>query len=230
MFALFFLVGICLIVSTVAAVWLLVLAFRQSILWGLAVFFLPFANIVFAIKYWHEAKKPFLINVGATVAAIKMFFVAGVAVMMNAAQGEMAMAGNPSYTFDATTTKESAGHDDTKTGSLHAFAQEAAAVRAENNAIQLEPSSPSMAPVHATLAAPAPIQRRVHFGNIPVDQVDDSYVGKMVRVVSTDGLNSTARVTATSPGSISFARDFAGGEVAFDLTRSEIESIEAIRR
>ena len=163
------------------------------------------------------------------MAAFMMFFVAGGAVMMQAAQGEMAMAGNPSYTFDATMMEESdPGHDDTATGSLHAFAQEAAAARAEDHVY--EPSSPSMDSVRASMAAPAPVPRRVHFGNIPVDEVDDSYVGKMVRVVSTDGLNSTARVTATSPGSISFERDFAGGEIAFDLARGEIESVEAIRR
>ena len=40
----------------------LVVAFRQSVLWGLAVFFLPFANLVFLIKYWYEAKKAFLIQ------------------------------------------------------------------------------------------------------------------------------------------------------------------------
>ena len=56
------------IVSLVGFVWLCVLAFRQHIGWGLAVFFLsPIAAIVFAIKHWQESKKPFLIYAGSTV-------------------------------------------------------------------------------------------------------------------------------------------------------------------
>lgn len=50
------------LVTLVGSIMFLVVAFRQSVLWGLAVLFLPFANIVFLIKYWYEAKKAFLIQ------------------------------------------------------------------------------------------------------------------------------------------------------------------------
>ena len=64
------------IVSLVGFVWLCVLAFKEHIGWGLAVFFLsPIGAIVFAIKHWQESKKPFLIYAGSTVA----FFVLAIA-------------------------------------------------------------------------------------------------------------------------------------------------------
>jgi len=64
------------IVSLVGFVWLCVLAFKEHIGWGLAVFFLsPIAAIVFAIKHWEDSKKPFLIYAGSTV----MFFVLAIA-------------------------------------------------------------------------------------------------------------------------------------------------------
>ena len=57
------------IVSLVAFVWLCVLAFKEHIGWGLAVFFLsPIGAIVFAIKHWQATKKPFLIYAGSTAA------------------------------------------------------------------------------------------------------------------------------------------------------------------
>ena len=57
------------IVSLVAFVWLCVVAFKKHIGWGLAVFFLsPIAAIVFAIKYWQDSKKPFLIYAGSVAA------------------------------------------------------------------------------------------------------------------------------------------------------------------
>lgn len=43
--------------SFVGAVMVLIEAFKASILWGLAYIFLPFANIVFVITHWQDAKR-----------------------------------------------------------------------------------------------------------------------------------------------------------------------------
>ncbi len=51
--------------------WLLSFAYKQSRLWGLAVFFLsPIAAIVFAKKHWKVAKKPFLVYVSSFCLAL----------------------------------------------------------------------------------------------------------------------------------------------------------------
>jgi len=49
-------------VSFVGSVMFLVAAFRESALWGLAVIFLPFASLVFLIKYWSDVKRAFLVQ------------------------------------------------------------------------------------------------------------------------------------------------------------------------
>lgn len=46
----------------VGGVMLLVAAFKEDILWGLGVMLVPFANIVFLVKFWSAAKKGFLIQ------------------------------------------------------------------------------------------------------------------------------------------------------------------------
>ncbi|GEM_PF-2076486 len=51
-------------------VWLLVLAFKKSTRWGLAVFFIPFVSFYFSAKFWAETKRPFLIHSGASAALI----------------------------------------------------------------------------------------------------------------------------------------------------------------
>jgi len=51
------------LVSLAGTVMLLVAAFRAGILWGLAVFFLPLANVVFVVAKWELAKKAFLVQV-----------------------------------------------------------------------------------------------------------------------------------------------------------------------
>lgn len=55
------------LVALVGGIWILVLAFRKSVWWGLGSLFIPFVGIVFAIMNWTEAKVPFLIEVGGVV-------------------------------------------------------------------------------------------------------------------------------------------------------------------
>ena len=61
--------------SIVTYIWLTVLAFKKSTGWGLAVLLLsPFAMIFYAIKFWDEAKKPFLIHMGSIAGIFVIFF------------------------------------------------------------------------------------------------------------------------------------------------------------
>src|SRR5688572_2934285 len=49
--------GVCTVVF--ATVWFLVLAFRRHLAWGLAVLLVPFANLIFLMCAWRNAKRPF---------------------------------------------------------------------------------------------------------------------------------------------------------------------------
>jgi len=59
--------GLGLLLSLVGGLWLVILAFRQSLLWGLAVFFIPFASLFFIVKYWTEARTPFFVSLVSVV-------------------------------------------------------------------------------------------------------------------------------------------------------------------
>ncbi len=56
-----FLVVVALVAMFIGSVVLIVRAFQTSVLWGLAYLFVPFAALVFVVKYWDETKKPFAI-------------------------------------------------------------------------------------------------------------------------------------------------------------------------
>ncbi|WFB36774.1 hypothetical protein P3T73_03235 [Kiritimatiellota bacterium B12222] len=47
------------VLSFAASIWYVIVAFQQSVGWGLAVFFLPFADVFFLFCHWQEAKRPF---------------------------------------------------------------------------------------------------------------------------------------------------------------------------
>lgn len=42
----------------------IVVAFKESILWGLGVLFLPFVSLIFLILHWRTAKTPFFWQIG----------------------------------------------------------------------------------------------------------------------------------------------------------------------
>ena len=58
------------IVSLVAGIWFLVVAFSESVLWGLGILFLPMANVVFAAMHWEKAKPAFLAHMAGVVIVI----------------------------------------------------------------------------------------------------------------------------------------------------------------
>jgi len=64
MVALFYLGGL---ITLIGAIWLLVVAFKKSIWWGLGSLLIPFVSLIFVILNWQDSKKPFLIQVAGVV-------------------------------------------------------------------------------------------------------------------------------------------------------------------
>jgi hypothetical protein len=58
------------VLALVGAIWLLVVAFKKSVWWGLGSFFIPFVNVIFAIMNWQVSKTPFLIMIGGIVLCV----------------------------------------------------------------------------------------------------------------------------------------------------------------
>ena len=56
------------------AIWTIVVAFLESVPWGLTVMILPGASLVFTVKFWQKARAPFLLQLGSVV----VMFVTGI--------------------------------------------------------------------------------------------------------------------------------------------------------
>lgn len=59
------------LVYLTGVIWLVVLAFRTSILWGLAAFFIPFGYVIFAGVHWSKARPGFMTH----LAGLALMFV-----------------------------------------------------------------------------------------------------------------------------------------------------------
>jgi len=56
-----------LVIALVGVVWLLVITFKTSVLWGFGSLFIPIVSLVFVAMHWDETKRPFLIQVVGVV-------------------------------------------------------------------------------------------------------------------------------------------------------------------
>jgi hypothetical protein len=55
------------IMSAIGGIWFLVVAFQESVLWGLGCMFVPFVSLIFLISHWSNAAKPFGVSLLGSV-------------------------------------------------------------------------------------------------------------------------------------------------------------------
>ncbi len=65
----------------VGGIWLLIVAFQESILWGLGCLFVPFVGLIFVVMHWENAAKPFLVQIVFLVPYLAGLFMAGSSMM-----------------------------------------------------------------------------------------------------------------------------------------------------
>jgi hypothetical protein len=64
------LVAVGAIAGATGGLWLLVVAFQESVLWGLGCLFIPIVSLIFVIMHWDEAGKLFLISLAGSIAMV----------------------------------------------------------------------------------------------------------------------------------------------------------------
>jgi hypothetical protein len=70
------------LIALVGAIWLLVVAFKKSVWWGLGSLLIPFVSLVFVILNWQDSKSPFFTQiVGVALSVIGVWQLGGMAAM-----------------------------------------------------------------------------------------------------------------------------------------------------
>lgn len=60
----------------IGGIWFLIVAFQESVVWGLACMFIPFVSLIFLVTHWEDAGKPFLIQIVSLVPIIAGVYLA----------------------------------------------------------------------------------------------------------------------------------------------------------
>jgi hypothetical protein len=229
------------LVTLGAYIWLVVVAFKRSVGWGIGVLLLsPISAIVFAVKYWQESKKPFLLYIGSVSASIAMVFamfafVGGSAVMSLANQMQELEGGEVGGTEVAAfmeqqmdPLEESGQLDEEETPQTTGDAAQPAT---DPPPVESEPDSKLLPPVAQT---PDPLPTEPATGTRTRDLVRMSdvsrHVGQVLRVVADNGRTFQGRLVADNGTVLMFEKHYSSGMITVPWNKSEIQSLYRVRK
>jgi hypothetical protein len=229
-------------VAFIGFVWLVVVAFKNSPMWGVLVLLLsPITAIIFAIKNWEESKKAFLVYIGAGAAwtAIFMMFVVFIGSSMvqmasEMAEGEMTEAEAAQVMEQHIERMDDAGLlNEADKAELKTMVRDT-----QQTEPDAEPVRPAVvtreggvaptrepAPRTASYEPPAPTKPVSPWETVSMRNVG-KYVGEKLRVVTTDGNEFEARFIGETADELLFERRISAGTLAIHVARSEVRSLQ----
>ena len=225
------------IAGLAAGIWLIVLAFRESVGWGVACLLIPFAGLVFAVKYWEDAKVPFVIS----LASIGLFMVGTLGYSVSEVNAGL---------NDFSQFEDSSAWDPVPEPSPYdAYpASDEEPVEAEVDAAVeepvVEPAEPAQyAPedVETVEARPEPTpappindpppEGRVRRREVVVPKENlGAMLGERVELVLHSGQKISARVDSVTPGSVVMRHRVGGGSVTYSVPLADISEVRVRRK
>lgn len=213
------------LVSFVASVWLVVVAFKQGPLWGLATLFIPFAALVFVIKFWRESKKPFLLSVGSGVAMILVALIAGIGAA-SAASRHM----SSQIAAEMAKTRSQAGGPAHQSAASPAARVEPSEAPPADSPTRQDDGLAAISNIKVTVpAAAAPafdLNAITPDGFAPIAPRDAKGLeGRRAKVVSPDGHIHPGELVKADANGVRLQRYVGGGTLIVDYRRSEIDKL-----
>jgi hypothetical protein len=240
------LIPILFIVSFVGYVMLAIAAFKHSTQWGLLVVFLsPFTAVIFAIKNWDKAKKPFMLYAGSLAGCLLLMVISFSALggfeMMSLAsrmeEGEVTDAEIVEFFDDQLDRVE-------KYGDLsEEDQQQMALMRQTLHQMEEQPTNNETPDVTSTNRIPDPItnssqietaalsRREVpeHDGGVALDKAH-TLIGMFVKIRDKAGKVHKGVLLDVKSASLTVERQMAMGTMSYDLYNSEIEWLRLLDR
>ena len=186
----------------VAGIVTLVLAFRQSLGWGLLVLFVPFANLYFLFRLWPETKRVvqvMLVGLGGLLLGLVVLLTSAAITGSRQKAGQSAAAGGRSSTPEAVWPPVVAQPAPTPTPLPE---------------LPIELPEPTPKP---TLSRP-----------LPLSQADD-YLGLMVELVTRDGATSRVVLSEVTATHVRVAEPYGGGGITYSIPREKVVGFRPLR-
>ncbi len=202
------------LVTMGAGIWLLVAAFRVSIGWGLLIFFLGWTwipLIVFAVKYWEQAKKPLILYGVGVVLSLGAILYSGVVL----ATAFDSLPDGPERPVGRPTTGDEILPPPRPTAEPTHPSWEAIVHELEGDAAE---SWETLVP------SPPPIDERSGPGVLDWNEAA-SHIGRKAVIALGNGKSITATLEAVEPSRIRVRYVIGGGEASYWIEREQVEFI-----
>lgn len=221
------LIGVLGIIGLVSFIWVVVIAFKEHILWGFGCLFVPLVIIIFGIIHWDKVKKPFLVyiivSIIMAVLYVKIFFA------MFQQAGVMDL-GTQVETGQITQQEaeqriqqrmaEMFGVD---AGQLPATTEQPSSTSDQISALTEQMNERAeQAEQQAAAAAP---QRIKVFNNFKLSQARQ-YIGEKVRIITRSDIEKQGKLREVKHDRLVLERNLRGGDFAFEVLFEDIKTLE----
>jgi hypothetical protein len=214
------------IVGLVSFIWVVVIAFKEHILWGFGCLFVPLVIIVFGIMYWNKAKKPFLVyiivSIIMAVLYVKIFF----------AMFQQAGGMDLSTQVQTGQITEQEAQQRIQQRMAEMFGVDAGQMPATEQPPSTEDQISSLTEQMNERAQQAeqqtevPATQRIKvFKSLRVSQARQ-YLGETVRVVTNSGIEKQGALKEVKYDRLVLERNLRGGDFAFEVLFDDIKTLE----
>ncbi len=221
------LVVVAVVVSLVGSIMFLVAAFRVSLTWGLLVLLVPFAALVFLIKYWEVAKRAFLVSLVGSGLCVLAAVVLGVGTAAKANSQFAAIAAQMQAQADRQT---GAGAPVSNKGQTQFPSAARRETPTEPRLLSQDPERILEARGFDTAVAQPRGTRRenpnemIDPGEIRLNELG-RHIGKDLVFVDREGHGVRGRLASVDPSSIGIEREIFGGTVLYTIARANLREV-----
>lgn len=211
--------GFALLVGSVVVV---VAAFRINTGWGLVILFLSWLIIplvVFALRYWPQARTGILVSlIGVVVSGLGWFVFLGSA----------AMALTEPEPFEYSRPDEASGPDDDYEGGTGFGDSMSTSLPTPTAALPQPTATPTPEPTKAPEPTPTQLTTDSNWRTVSYQELDQ-YVGTRIELELTDGTTMRIVLESVSPSRITAAQRMGGGWLSYPVQRDTIREIRVPR-
>jgi len=237
-----FLAAILLLIATLSFLWLVVEGFKQHVLWGIGILFVPLVWLVFVIMRWEHAKKPFLINLVSSILLVVIMFNPMMTLVMEAGEmGQQLQRGEITQEeidrrmeqrlIEIFTGKESTtviDDDDLMTPEEREIATLSEELRIKNEqaaaSVEYADQLEAQRQKEAIEADPQLEKVRV-FNPVSISEAN-KFIGQKFRIVTENGVEKQGILINGGFDRMIFERKLAGGNFKFEVLNRDIRQLE----
>jgi len=217
--------------------WLIIEGFKKHVLWGLGIFFIPLVSIIFAIMHWQAAKKPFLINLFASVLIVVVLFEPMVGAMKESVQiaqrvqnGEITEQKGQEL-MQQRMMQILRGKDVKPISDEDLLTPEEQHIEALREELKIKNDAARASQAYAEKQAnkikvkEEQLRKVKVFTPIKISQVKN-YIGKKLRIVSFEGIERQGILESAGYDRLTLNRKLQGGQFNFDVLTKDIKTLE----